>query len=60
MPHKMKLPDMAIHITKIIIELGNKLISLPVCGSLHPLPLHPFHKVDQKIRGATCICDAVF
>ena len=24
------------------------------------MPLHPFHKVDQIIRGATCICDAVF
>ena len=28
---------------------------MAVCGSLHP-----FHKVDQTIRGATCICDAVF
>ena len=28
--------------------------------SLHPLPLHLFHKVDQTIRGTTCICDAVF
>ena len=33
---------------------------MAVCGSLHPLPLHPFHKVDQTIRSATCICDAVF
>ena len=29
-------------------------------GNLHPLSLHPFYKVGQTIRGATCIRDAVF
>ena len=41
---------------------------MAICGSLHSLPLHPFHMVDQTNRGATCmyvymyvcICDAVF
>ena len=49
------------NVTSLILELISTAGALrKVSGSLHPLPLHPFHKVDQTIHGATCICDAVF